>query len=256
MAWVSPIALAAHAYPPGLRRDLEKTLRRFSCVTVHAQTAQVDRKEQFADPQVRDDLLQDHVKMMAFARDVGGRVVTYHPFMPHKYDIMLVPRFEDTETIAVHVKAGRHLLPHARQMDVVIGFEAFDTRIVDGIDDPRWGSLFDIGHASQNGARPPYREVTEQAVDMIRSRLNRILQFHVHGVRRKGDGYVAHQPIDDKNLIDYGEIMRLLTNGGFRGPLIFEILRIDDQPMSFDETIAACVAAKSQLLEGGGANEK
>jgi len=41
---IAPIALAAHAYPPGLRRDLEKSLRRFACVTVHAQTAQVDCK--------------------------------------------------------------------------------------------------------------------------------------------------------------------------------------------------------------------
>ncbi|MAE65027.1 MAG: hypothetical protein CMJ18_12220 [Phycisphaeraceae bacterium] len=248
---IAPIALAARNYPAGLRGELQSLLRQFEWVTVHAQSAHVDRREQLTDPQERDRLLREHVEMMRFAHEVGGQVVTWHPFMPHKYEIMLAPRFEDDDTIDHHVEAGKHLLEHACRLDLSVGFEAFDTRIVEGIDDRRWGSLFDIGHASQNGARAPFSDVTEQALSMIRERLDRIVQFHVHGVRRKEDGFVAHQPIDDENLIDYEPIMGLLAGGGFEGPLIFEILRTDNEPMSFDETVSACVAAKRRLMQKG-----
>jgi sugar phosphate isomerase/epimerase len=245
---IAPIALAAREYPPSLRDELKAALRRFEWVSVHAQTALVERAEQLETPAERDALLQPHVDMMRFTHEVGGRVVTWHPFMPHKYEIMLAHRFDDQDAIAHHVEAGRYLLEHARRLGLTIGFEAFDTRIVDPIHDRRWGSLFDIGHASQNGARAPFEDLTEQALNMIGERLDRIVQFHLHGVSRSGDSFRAHQPLDENNLVDYGRIMSLLAERDFQGPLIFEILRKADEPMCFDETVASSVAARRRLM--------
>lgn len=245
---IAPMAQEARRFPPGLRDALRAALRRFEWVSVHAHTVLVERRDQLTTPTVRDALLQSHVDMMQFAHEVGGRVVTYHPFMPHKYEIMLAHRFDDRETIDHHVEAGRHLLEHARRLDLTIGFEAFDTGIVDPLHDRRWGSLFDIGHASQNGAAAPFEDLTEQALSMIRQRLDRIIQFHVHGVSRSGDAFRAHQPLDDDNLVDYGRIKNLLVESDFQGPIIFEIHRKHERPLSFDETVASCVAARRRMI--------
>ncbi len=242
----SNFCIEAPGFSPTFKRELKEALEPFSTVTVHGMTTHIDAHEQ--PPQPLDaQRLKVYFDLMDFAHDVGARIATFHPLMPHKYDIMLTHRFDDEATVDQHVEAGRILLPHGRDRRLTIGFEAFDTRIADRIDDEGWGSLFDIGHASQTGVRSPYADLTEQAHDMIRQRLDRIVQFHVHGVAMFDGSLCAHQPLDADNLLDYGRIVGLLNQRRFQGPLIFEIVRKGDRLLPFEEAVEACVAAKQRL---------
>lgn len=236
-----------HAGPdrdPAFIAALREALQPFTTVTVHGGTTAIDAHDQEPLDLERLDV---YVRLMDFGQAVGARYATFHPLMPHKYDLMLTPHFEDEATVAQHVEAGRCLIDLAHRHHQVIGFEVFDHRIAEGLSDDGWGILFDIGHASQNGARPPFGDVTEQAVAMIDSRFHRVVQFHLHGVARVDGTLKAHQPLDDENLIDYARIIRMLDERQFGGPLLFEIIRKGGRTLPFEEALAATVAAREGL---------
>ena len=85
---------------------------------------------------------------------------------------------------------------------------------------PRFGILFDIGHAALQAEG----NITGEILHMLDEMSQFIVQFHVHGVQVSDQGKKKdHQPFYLNNGIDYKKILQTIKGYGFTGPLIFEI---------------------------------
>jgi hypothetical protein len=71
-----------------------------------------------------------------------------------------------------------------------------------------------------------------------------IVEFHVHGVWIDGTSMVDHQSFRRNTALDYGQIMALVTELGYEGPLMLEI----EFAAGPETTIAACQEARRALL--------
>ena len=151
-----------------------------------------------------------------------------------------------------HIQAGKYLAQYAEKWGISLGYENYDDRIIDKIGRKRFGYLFDIGHTALSHPaiphRDPSKDITAHTLQMIDERIDKTVEFHVHGVIRTEKEH-DHQPLDKDNIIDYKQVIALLKGRDYKGPLVFEILRQKNQWMNIAETIEACRKAKQRLIE-------
>jgi hypothetical protein len=108
----------------------------------------------------------------------------------------------------------------------------------------------DLGHVASHFSR--FAVIAESLLQVAEECLDQTWEFHTGGVQLTSRGLREHRPLDRHNILDHGKLMNLLGRKDFRGPLIFEIFfqafRPEQAPASFTENLAACAAAKQEIL--------
>ncbi len=119
-----------------------------------------------------------------------------------------------------HLAFGRKAIEMTQDSDILMGYEYFDRDLTKEIGHPRFGILFDIGHAALQAEG----NITREILHMLDEMSQFIVQFHVHCVQVSDQGKKKdHQPFHLNNGIDYKKIMQAIKGYCFVGPIIFEI---------------------------------
>ena len=156
----------------------------------------------------------DHYRALAqLALDIGASLATFHAGYGTKDEA------SDREREA-HLICAREVADETRDGDMQMGFEYFDWELARTIDRPRFGVLFDIGHAAMRSSG----DLASGSLALMESLAPYIVQYHVHGVSVSEDGQKAdHQSFAANNGIDYSRIVEAIEKCDFAGPLILEI---------------------------------
>ncbi len=207
-----------------MRQRLRESLGPFEMVTVHSSgsTLPDGRKANIAssDESYRRESVAHYLALVELALDLGAGVVTFH--LGRGDEKTSPDRVRDANRIFAGAATEK-----ATGSDLQMGYECFDTELIKDIGEPRFGILFDIGHAI-HGLEA---DVTPGIVRMIKECFPSIVQFHVHGVQAMAEGVTRdHLPLQLNDVIDYADVIREIGKGGFAGPLVLEIgIRPDGQ---------------------------
>ena len=214
---------------PGAERDrIRERLSCFSQVTVHAPHLGVDIGSR--NPGIRQESERQYVECIEFAVDIGVRIVSFHH-----------------AGIEPSVQFARKALPYAHEHDLLMAFENGPNlmplrRILEQIDDDRFGLLLDVGHAANGGL---------EATAIMDEFAARLVEIHASGVYRGAERYVQdgwgidHFPFELNDAVDYPGIVAKLEEIGFLGPIVLEIC----YARCNDEIIEYCKSAKAHLVK-------
>lgn len=204
-------------------RDLKEELAPFERVTVHSSgPALADRGRvniASSDGSCRRQSVEHYLAHVRLALDLGAEVVTWHP----GHSEGGAPPAEVREAnLAFALRAMEEAGDEGLQM----GYECFDLELTREIGHPRFGLLFDIGHA----ALRLETDITPGILRWMGQLFPHIIQFHVHGVRLSGGGPKQdHLPLEANNAIDYAQVIQAMKRQCFAGPVVFEIENSDNQ---------------------------
>lgn len=201
------------------RKRLRNLLKVFHMVTIHSSTIEgVDICSQNAE--VRKHSIGRYLDLVDFSLDIGGRVLTFHPWAGHS-----LPNTSYKESAQYLIEFARLALERDEQGELLMGYEFFDEDILSEIGNSRFGMNFDIGHAVVKMER----NYTEKVLPLIERNYERVVEFHIHGVMEDSQKQkVDHHSLELDNCLDYGQVMKLLKKRGYPGPLILEITRSND----------------------------
>jgi sugar phosphate isomerase/epimerase len=246
-----------HLFGEAERRRLRTMLSPFRVVTVHSSSYWVTK---IRCGKTKEDLWKPYLELMRFARDIGAQIVSFHPLQRSEGATI-----SNNDMFAYNLEFGKKAVECAEDWNLAVAFENMPsnggwslletvTEIIAEVDSDRFNLLFDIGHAVlQRGASSG--NLTQPILHMIEKYVDQTLQFHVHGVQRtEGDtdvGLRDHSPLDENNVLDYFQIMRLLKKKRFEGPIILEIYleTASEKRASFQANLKACMGAKKELTK-------
>jgi len=135
---------------------------------------------------------------------------------------------------------ARIALEESRKANLRMGYECFDLALIREISHPRFGFLFDIGHA----ALRLETAITLGILRWMEELLPYIVQFHVHGVRLLERGCKEdHLSLHANNAIDYAQIVQAMKSYSFAGPVILEIENSDQY-----ENLKNSISGREELL--------
>ena len=215
--------LVPHLYggPEQIDRDARQRLRDqlacFDLVTVHSSSAKLPdgRRANIASEheRYRRESVDHYLALAQLALDIGASLATFHAGYGTKDEA------SDREREA-HLMCAREIADIVRGSDLKMGFEYFDWELAAKIDRPRFGVLFDIGHAAMRSGG----DLTAGSLVLMENLAPYVVQYHVHGVSVSEDGQKAdHQSFAANNGIDYSRIVGAIGQRDFAGPLILEI---------------------------------
>lgn len=257
---VDPLAVPSfleHLFGAAERRRLRRLLRPFRVVTVHSSSYWVTK---IRSGVTKEALWQPYLELMRFARDLGAHIVSFHPFQRSAGAAI-----SDHDMFAYNLEFGKRAVECAEDWNLAVAFENMPsnggwslleavTGVVAEVDSERFRLLFDVGHAVlQRGLSSG--NLTQHVLRLIEDYVDQTRQFHVHGVQRiAGDtdgGLRDHRPLDANNVLDYSQIMSLLKNNRFDGPIILEIYfaTASEKRAAFHTNLRACVGAKNELAK-------
>jgi sugar phosphate isomerase/epimerase len=240
----------ASEFPAKVRLQLKETLSSFRYVSVHGSSFWVTRLKD------SDDLSQIgllYLELMQFASDVCADVVSFHPIQCASVD------YSEEKLIQINIDFGKRAATYAKQQDLQAAFEnmpgtntwmTLNTigHIVNEINSPHFGLLFDIGHVMLERDDPiPVRN--HQLLTQLNDHASQTIQYHFHGLYRSQQGYKDHGPLHQSNVINQHSINEYRQLNQNHTPIVFEIFHNPTINLraSFEQNLAACLAAKSQL---------
>ncbi len=233
-----------------IRKQLKELLSSFQYVSIHGSSFWVTKMPRQINPST---VWAPYLELMRFASDVGADVVSFHPIQSGSED------FSVEELIQTNITFGKHAVMEAHQTHLKVAFENMpgintwmnlDTiiRIIEKIDSPRFGLLFDVGHAMLERDEPiPARN--HRLLTQLNNYAGQTIQYHFHGLYSSHQGYEDHGPLHQSNYINYSHIENLRREIQNHSPVIFEIYHDPTTNMraTFKQNLAACLIAKSQL---------
>jgi sugar phosphate isomerase/epimerase len=222
-AGFSVFELVPHIYggPEGFGRfrwkEIAKRLECFEFVTVHTSGPKLEGETSVdiasPDPVHRRRSIDHYLACIDLALDIGARVITFHPAPVDKQAMSCQKR-------DAYLEFASEALSAVGDLHVRLGYEFFDADLAKHIGDPRFGLLFDVGHAAMLFDD----EATAGILGLMDNALPVTVEFHLHGVEQSASGdKTDHLPFDRCNAIDYRRILRSIRGSGFDGPLVFEI---------------------------------
>ena len=246
-----------HLFGEAERRRLRTMLRPFRVVTVHGSSYWVTK---LRCGLTKEALWQPYLELMRFARDIGAHIVSFHPFQRSAGAAI-----SNDDMFAYNLEFGKRAVERAEEWNLAVAFENMPSNggwslleavneVVAEVDSERFRLLFDVGHAvlqrglSSGNLTQPVLHLIEDCIDQTR-------QFHFHGVQRiEGDmdgGLRDHRPVDANNVLDYFQIMSLLKNNKFDGPIVLEIYfaTASEKRAAFRTNLRACMGAKNELVK-------
>jgi sugar phosphate isomerase/epimerase len=203
------------------RRRLREEFACFERVTVHTSgpTLPDDRRANIASPDVscRRQSVELYLAHVRLALDVGAEVVTLHPgFTEGEASPFLVQE--------ANLAFARSAIEEVGNEGLQLGYEYFDLDLTREIGHPRFGLLFDVGHA----ALRLETDITAGILNWMEKLFPHIVQFHVHGVRLLEGGLKQdHLPLQANNALGYAEVIREIKRQCFAGPVVLEIENSD-----------------------------
>lgn len=228
------------SFDGNIRKSLKDKLSCFETVTVHSSGAKLidGRRVNIASSQTsyRRESVEHYLEHVQLALDLGAKVATFHP--GYKDEKASPKQVREANLIFAQAASER-----AKNSNLQMGYEYFDTKLTKEIGIPQFGILFDIGHAAMQSEGNLNAGILQLMQDTFPS----IVQFHVHGVRVSEHGDKKdHQTFQANNGIDYAKILQAIKKRGFEGPLVFEI------GISMEEGVAAnlnnAVYAREELI--------
>ena len=230
---VTPITYGGpEAFGAAEREDLRRRLSAFRLVTVHS-SGMGGANICSGDMDHRAWSQNRYLALVAFARDVGADVLTFHPGRAEAGGL------PEEAVRAENVAFGKILVDAAGDTEMAMGYELFDARVAREIGGANFGVLFDLGHASCRGPDVD----TDDVLGMMDGLAEQTVQFHVHGVG--GADKTDHLPFSQNTHLDYGRVVRHIKGLGFGGPLIFEIgIRDED----WQRNLRDCASAREMLV--------
>lgn len=230
---LTPIAFGgSEKFGPSARKTLRDLLGAFRLVTVHS-SEMGGANICSIDPEHREWSRQRYLELAIFATDVGADILTFHPGRAEAEGL------SEEEIRSENVAFGKTLLEAVGDKDIKLGYELFDIRVAGEIAHPKFGLLFDLGHASCRGPDVDTSDVLEM-VDLLAAQ---IVQFHVHGVG--GANKKDHLPFSQNTYLDYDRIAKQIKGLAFSGPLIFEIgIWRED----WEQNLKDCLSARNELM--------
>ena len=234
-------------FGPEQRRKLKEQLKTFDLVTVHGSNINI-RVDNGVDDQ---ELWEPYLELMRFARDIGARFVTFH-------SLKAGADISEAELAARHVKFGKVAAARAEEWGLLSGFEFATSyefflrhKIIPSIGSRHFRALVDVGHIALFF---PESNLTEKVLHVMEQCLDYTLEIHGGGVQMTSRGLKEHRPLDKHNLLDHGQLIRLLERNGFQGPIVFEIFNKTEVPeqvsASLSENLRACLEAQGSILKG------
>ncbi len=218
------------------RKRIAHLLRRFHLVTIHSSTIE-GVNICSGNPEQRRRSVGRYLSLIDFALDVEAEVVTFHPSTSPA-----TPGSSFQGFASYLVEFARLALERDKGGKLSMGYEFFDGNVVAQIGSPRFGINFDIGHA----IREMEGDYTQKVLHLMRQNYDKIVEFHIHGVIQGSSQEKAdHHSLALDNCLDYGEVVGFLKGKGYKGPLVFEILRNGDWRRRLEEV----VRAKEKLLQ-------
>ncbi len=238
---VPQVFRSIETYTPRIRQNLRRMLEEFSLVTIH--TSDILLEEGVPadltsnDALVREKSINKYLDYLQLALDVGARVITFHPSQKDKLTTC-------TGAPVPYIEFAEIALEFIDDEDILMGYEFFDVELIQTIGDPRFGLLFDVGHA----AALFQGEATDGVLRLLDSALMLTVEVHLHGVDFSRSGSkIDHVPFSNSRAINYRRVFELLTDASFSGPLVFEI-GIFNKSAAY-ENLKHSVDARDKVLE-------
>jgi sugar phosphate isomerase/epimerase len=226
------------------RRDLIAELACFERVTVHSSgpTLPNGTRVNIASPDSSDrrESIEHYLGHIRLALDLGAEAVTLHPGRSEGGT-------SPTRVREANLAFARRAVEEAGDEGLQMGYEYFDLELTREIGHPRFGLLFDVGHA----ALALERDVTPGILEWMKELFPHIVQFHVHGVRLlEGGGKLDHLPLQANDVIAYPQVIQAMRRQGFAGPVVFEIENSDKV-----ENLRNSILGREELLNMWGEAE-
>ena len=219
--------------------ELKEMLSGFSFRTVHAAMGKHTRVAS-PDERERERGRERCLDAIRFDAAIGASLVTFHagPTGNRYYE-------ERPEYRRRLVDFGRRAAALAGEFGLTAGTEVFDYNLIDEIGAENFGVLFDIGHAANVLPAGP-DECTDRVLEFLEEAGDRVVEFHVHGVRWDGLRRLDHVPFAFNDCLDYKRIVRFVKDRGIKAPWVFEIqVGLD----SSEAILAACEEARDFLIK-------
>jgi len=208
------------------RKDLKAELTCFERVTVHSSGPILPDGSRVniasSDSSCRLQSVEHYLAHVRLALDLGAEVVTLHPGRSEG-------EASPAQAQEANLVFARMAIEEAGDEDLQMGYEYFDLELTREIGHPRFGILFDIGHA----ALQLETDITSGILVWLEELFPYIVQFHVHGVRLlEGGRKQDHLPLQANNAgfrsaIAYAQVIQAMKRQCFAGPVVFEIENSD-----------------------------
>ena len=237
-------------FPAKERQQLKETLSSFRYVSVHGSSFWVTRLKEAID---LSHAWLPYLELMQFASDVNADVVSFHPIQSTSVDC------SETELIQINIDFGKRAATYAKQLNLQAAFENMPgtktwmtlstiVHIVNEINSPHFGLLFDIGHAMLEQDKP-ITVRNHQLLAQLNDYASQTIQYHFHGLYRSRQGYNDHGLLHQNNVINYHSINEFMQLSQNHTPIIFEIYHNPaiNIRAPFEQNLAACLTAKSLL---------
>jgi len=243
----------------GDRMRLKDMLSQFRIVTVHGSSWWVTK---IRENVYEEELWRPYIELLHFAHDIGAHIVSFHPLQRE-----MGCDLSQNEMSEYHIKFGSMAAEYAEELNLLAAFENMPRNgdwslfenildIVTKIRSEKFGLLFDIGHAAlQLGISTGID--TLRIIRKIEHCIHQTFELHISGVQNTGKDFnmsrnlTDHRPLDEYNVLDYGQIMSFLKRKKFDGPIILEIFykNAGEKRASFKENLESCILAKKELSE-------
>lgn len=232
------------------KQQLKETLSSFRYVSVHGSSFWVTRITENID---LSKIWTPYLELLQFASDVCADVASFHPIQG------VSEVYSEEELIQMNIEFGKRAATFAKQQNLKAAFEnmpgtdtwmTLDTiiRIIDEINSPQFGLLFDIGHTMLERNEPIISR-NRRLLTQLKEYASKTIQYHFHGLYRSHQGYKDHGPVHQSNFIKYHYIKEFRQVSRNHTPIIFEIYHnpTTNVRASFEQNLTACLTAKSQL---------
>jgi len=223
---------------------LAKSVSRFAVRNVHGLHRDLNiaaRNRGIARESVRQ-----YMQCADLALAVDAQTVTFHMGYPNRQEGV----GDDAFVIDRNVEFGKRIAEFCERNDLKTGYEnggGFPSvdqmiEIIERVGSGRFGFHFDVGHVWLSETRDP--------VKWAQALSGRVVAVHIHGTFHRPDRtFENHMPLELDECTDFGGMFRALDDGGFDGPVIFEVIAKD-----ISTYIEMCKRSRDILLaatEGG-----
>lgn len=220
--------------------ELKERLSPLPFVTVHAAMSGKHTRVTSRDDAEREIGIERCLDAVRFGAAIRARNVTFHagPTGGRYFE-------ERTEERRLLVDFCRRAADLGGELGVRLGTEIFDYAVIDEVGSDNFGILFDIGHAANVLPSGP-DECTDRIMEILQEAGDRVMQFHIHGVRWAGMRLEDHVSFAVNDCIDYRRIVRFVRERRIEAPWVFEL---QTELGSTRDVVAACVEARALLTQ-------
>lgn len=222
------------------RRKLRDVLSHIKNLVIHG--TPVDLNIAALNPGIREESQRQYREGLELAYDLGAKWMTYHQGQPTCS--VVSPQYVEDH----NVHFIQSILEQARELDVRVAYESFNTNLLERIPDSQFGLLIDTGHSvmARNKFAPDGRGDTQTVLDWIDFCGDRLVEMHMHDVINWAENAAlgtAHRAFGYGLCLDLEKIALKLKEGGRLVPLISEIY----EPTA-EKAVQTTVSMKEQIL--------